>query len=103
MAVLNSSIFHQTSSPIFLDEIVCSGGESSLLECEYDTVHRCVAENDIAIICHRKFSNDLDWVYFYSVLPVQLPVSVKLIMLDAITTALRLCTATPVLATLDIP
>ena len=53
--MLNSSTYQQIGGPILLDEIVCSGGESSLLECEYDTVHRCAHENDVAIICHCKF------------------------------------------------
>ena len=54
VALLNSSTFWHTNGPILLDEIVCSGGEVSLLECEYDTVHKCVHDNDVAIICHRK-------------------------------------------------
>ena len=83
-----------------MDEIVCSGEESFLFDCEYDTVHRCVPVNNVAIICHRK----LCWLRGLCDLSyVQLPVSVKWTMLDVTTTAPRLCIATPVLATLDIP
>ena len=54
VAVLNSSSFQYANVPIFLDEIVCSGGEISLLDCDYSVGHRCLDENDVAVICHCK-------------------------------------------------
>ena len=54
VAVLNASDFQLTNGPIFFDEIVCSGEEDSLLDCQYDRIHRCSHENDVAIICHRE-------------------------------------------------
>ena len=70
VGVLNSSTFWPKNGPILLDKIVCSGEEVALLECEYDTVHRCVHDNDVAIICHRKL------------ILIHLGVAVKLILVQ---------------------
>ena len=39
--------------PIFLDGVVCSGDESSLLECEHEGVgvHNCDHSEDAGVIC----------------------------------------------------
>ena len=55
VAVLNASSFGDSNGPILLDEIVCTGGENSLSDCEYDVLHMCSHELDVAIICHRKY------------------------------------------------
>lgn len=41
------------SKPIMLDNVVCNGSESSLLQCEIQgiNVHSCVHEEDAGVIC----------------------------------------------------
>ena len=51
---MNVSAFGNPSGPIFVDEVVCSGDEDSLMECENEKVHMCSHDLDVAIICHRK-------------------------------------------------
>ncbi len=43
--------------PIHLDDVQCSGEESSLLDCEHDGIgeSNCDHDEDISIVCHSKF------------------------------------------------
>ena len=42
------------SGPIFLDGVMCDGEEDTLMDCEYNQVHMCTHDLDVAIICHCK-------------------------------------------------
>ena len=47
----------QAAVPIFLDELMCSGDEQSLMECRMYVepgVHHCSHQQDVGVICHRK-------------------------------------------------
>ena len=61
--IIDASEFGEDpSGPIFMDNIQCGGDESALLQCAYDTVHMCSHNNDIGIICHRKYNySELLW------------------------------------------
>ena len=55
VAVLsNVTAFGIPSGPIFLDRVICDGEEDTLMDCEYDQIHMCTHDLDVAIICHRK-------------------------------------------------
>lgn len=47
----------QASGPIFLDQLMCSGEEESLMDCrmyEEPGVHMCSHQHDVGVICQRK-------------------------------------------------
>ena len=55
VAVLsNVTAFGIPSGPMLLDGVMCDGEEYTLMDCEYDQVHMCTHDLDVAIICHRK-------------------------------------------------
>ncbi len=39
------------TGPIYLDEVICSGTESSILDCQYITDHDCSHNDDIGVQC----------------------------------------------------
>ena len=39
------------TGPIHLDEVICSGTESSILDCQYITDHDCSHNEDIGVLC----------------------------------------------------
>ena len=43
-----------SDGPIFLDQLHCSGQETSLTDCDYSKIHMCTHQHDVGIICHRK-------------------------------------------------
>ena len=47
----------ESSGPIFLDQLHCTGDEESLSECDMYTqpgMHMCGHQNDVGVICQRK-------------------------------------------------
>ena len=46
-----SAFFGSGSGSILLDNVACSGGESSLLDCTYDSTHDCVHSEDVGVRC----------------------------------------------------
>ena len=47
----------EPSGPIFLDAFHCNtGNEERLDECQYDELHMCSHQQDIGIICQRKYT-----------------------------------------------
>ena len=53
--VLENSVFSYPTGPILLDSLHCTGSESSIMDCDSSALHMCSHQNDVAIICHRKF------------------------------------------------
>ena len=49
-----SEIGGDSNGPIFIDQLFCSGLETSVFDCDYNTVHMCTHQQDIGIICQRK-------------------------------------------------
>ncbi|KAL5491146.1 hypothetical protein EMCRGX_G016379 [Ephydatia muelleri] len=48
-----AAYFGQGVGPVWLDEVLCSGGEQSLLECSHSEVgaHNCRHSEDAGVIC----------------------------------------------------
>ena len=47
----------ESSGPIFLDQLHCTGDEESLSECDMYTepgMHMCGHQHDVGVICQRK-------------------------------------------------
>ena len=47
----------ESSGPIFLDQLHCTGDENSLSECDMYTepgMHMCGHQHDVGVICQRK-------------------------------------------------
>ena len=47
----------ESSGPIFLDQLHCTGDEESLSECDMFTqpgMHMCGHQHDVGVICQRK-------------------------------------------------
>ena len=47
----------ESSGPIFLDQLHCTGDEESLSECDMYTepgIHMCGHQNDVGVICYCK-------------------------------------------------
>ena len=49
-----SGIGGDSNGPILIDQLFCSGLETSVFDCDYNTVHMCTHQQDIGIICQRK-------------------------------------------------
>ena len=43
--------FGQGSGPIYLDSLVCTGTEPTLLDCRYSQFHSCFHEDDVSVRC----------------------------------------------------
>ena len=50
-----SQFANEPSVPIFLDELHCSGDEGRLIECDVSLIHMCSHQQDVGIICQRKY------------------------------------------------
>ena len=50
-----SQFSNEPSVPIFLDELHCSGDEGRLIECDVSLIHMCSHQQDVGIICQRKY------------------------------------------------
>ena len=46
-----SHYYGRGTGPIHLDEVICSGTESSILDCQYITDHDCSHNEDIGVQC----------------------------------------------------
>lgn len=57
------------SGAITLDNVVCSGGESNLLNCQRNPVfeHNCQHQEDVAVICNGKVLRSHSTRSFYAV------------------------------------
>ena len=44
----------EDSEPIYLDDVICTGSESYLHECDYSTSHDCYHSEDVGIVCTSK-------------------------------------------------
>ena len=53
-----SQFANEPNVPIFLDELHCSGDESRLIECDVSLIHMCSHQQDVGIICQRKYFDD---------------------------------------------
>ena len=55
---LQGGSFNNGSGPIFLDNVVCTGVESSLLECQSNPIgeHNCDHSEDAGVRCESKVS-----------------------------------------------
>ena len=49
--------FGEGVGEIFLDNVVCEGTESSLLSCNYITIHNCDHSEDAGVRCEGKYNN----------------------------------------------
>ena len=57
---LYSSTFGQGYGPIFLDNVVCTGNESNLVECQHPGIARsqyCSHSEDAGVICPGEVHN----------------------------------------------
>eukprot|EP00731_Ephydatia_muelleri_P015177 Em0008g897a len=54
-----AAYFGQGVGPVWLDEVLCSGGEQSLLECSHSEVgaHNCRHSEDAGVICSSEYLN----------------------------------------------
>ncbi len=48
---LSRARFGQGSIPIKLDEVACSGSESSILDCSFVSRHDCSHSEDASVVC----------------------------------------------------
>lgn len=55
-ALAPSTYYGPGSGPVWLDNVACSGTESSILNCSHAGVgtHNCAHSEDVGIICQRK-------------------------------------------------
>ena len=55
-ALAPSTYYGPGSGPVWLDNVGCTGTESSILDCAHAGVgtHNCVHSEDVGIICQRK-------------------------------------------------
>ena len=68
----------ESSGPIFLDQLHCTGDEESLSECDMYTqpgMHMCGHQNDVGVICYCKLMHivmqeDLVYLCFTYPFPV---------------------------------
>ena len=44
----------ESSGPIFLDQLHCTGDEESLSECTEPGMHMCTHQHDVGVICQCK-------------------------------------------------
>lgn len=49
--VVPGSGYATTPLPMLMDDVVCSGREAQLGECEYLTVNNCTPEEELGIVC----------------------------------------------------
>ena len=59
----------ESSGPIFLDQLHCTGDEESLSECDMYTdpgMHMCGHQHDVGVICQCKLLSSLKKIVFYS-------------------------------------
>ena len=59
----NNAQFGQGTGQILLDNVECTGNESSLLACTYASVHNCIHAEDAGVRCGFGSKYNL---YFYS-------------------------------------
>ena len=54
-----AAYFGQGVGPVWLDEVLCSGGEQSLLECSHSEVgaQNCRYSEDAGVICSSEYLN----------------------------------------------
>ena len=50
-----SQFANEPSVPIFLDQLHCSGDETTLTECSVSLIHMCNHQQDVGIICQGKY------------------------------------------------
>ena len=121
--VITGSQFGQGAGPIFLDQLRCSGTESSLLECDRFAglgLHSCDHSQDAGVSCigewyHWSYMDGktaetvrpVDWKTFWSccihLCHVQMLMNVTLTMVDVTTTVPTLLVALSAVATLVTP
>ena len=52
--VLRSGLGSPPNRSIFLDNVVCSGRESNLTECDYSTINNCDRSEEAGVRCEGK-------------------------------------------------
>lgn len=50
-----SQFADESSVPIFLDQLHCTGNENRLVNCTFSLMHMCSYQHNIGIICQRKY------------------------------------------------
>ena len=68
---LHSATFRQGGGPIFLDNVVCTGNESNLVECQHPGIARsqyCTHSEDAGVICPGKTASQVAsaWIHRYN-------------------------------------
>ena len=52
---LGGNVYGEATGPILLDDVVCTGVEDSLLQCNHAGagVHNCGHHEDASVVCHN--------------------------------------------------
>ena len=68
---LASTTFAQGGGPIFLDNVVCTGNETNLAECQHLGIgnHNCFHSDDAGVICPGKVEHNTGHLHI-NILPV---------------------------------
>ena len=55
-----ASVFGESNDPIFVDNLVCTSDENSLLDCPYNVLHQCDHSDDAGVQCFGKYKESTD-------------------------------------------
>ena len=67
--VLNSGLGSPANRSIILDNVVCSGRESKLTECEYSTTNNCDRSEEAGVRCEGEMKVDVETIILATCLP----------------------------------
>ena len=61
-----ASVFRESNDPIFVDNLVCTSDENSLLDCPYNMLHQCDHSDDAGVQCFGKYKGKHKHSFFAS-------------------------------------